>query len=104
MIIGEALRLLRVFHDVKQIELASRLAISRSHLSEIEKGIKGPSFDLIKRYADEFHIPVSSIIFFAEALPEAEQGSPLKTKISKSGISLLQLVERKANIENGVTE
>ena len=104
MIIGEALRLLRVFHDVKQIKLAKRLAISRSHLSEIEKGVKTPSFDLIQRYAEEFRIPMSSIIFFAEAIPEAEQGSPLKAKISKSVIGLLQLVERKANVENGAVE
>ena len=104
MKIGEALRLLRVFHDVKQIDFATRLGISRSHLSEVEKGIKTPSFDLIQRYATEFRIPVSSIMFFAEAIPEAERGSQLKAKISKSVIGLLQLVERKANVGNGVAE
>jgi transcriptional regulator with XRE-family HTH domain len=104
MLISEALRLLRVFHDLKQIDLAKRLGISRSHLSEIEKAVKTPSFDLIERYANEFRIPVSSIVFFAEAIPGAERGSPLKAKISKSVIGLLQLVERKANVENGVVE
>lgn len=104
MLISEALRLLRVFHDVKQIDLAKRLDISRSHLSEIEKAVKTPSFDLIGRYAAEFRIPVSSIIFFAEAIPEAERGSQLKAKISKSIIALLQVVERKANVENSVVE
>lgn len=99
MLLGEALRLLRVFHDVKQIDLAKRLEVSRSHLSEIEKGVKTPSLDLINRYSKEFRIPVSSIMFFAEAIPGAESGSPIRAKISKSVIGLLQMVERKAGVE-----
>ena len=59
--INEALRLLRVFHDLKQFEMAEKLGISKSHISEIEKGSKSPSLDLIERYASEFSIPVSSI-------------------------------------------
>lgn len=35
--LSEALRLIRVFHDMKQTELAQRLGISKSYLSEIEK-------------------------------------------------------------------
>ena len=40
--LSEALRLTRVSHDVKQTELADRLGISKSHLSEIEKGSSSP--------------------------------------------------------------
>ena len=36
--LSEALRLIRVFHDMKQTELADRLSISKSYLSEIEGG------------------------------------------------------------------
>lgn len=59
----DALRLLRVFHDLKQKELAEKLAISNSHISEIEKGNRTPSLDVIKKYADYFKIPVSSVLF-----------------------------------------
>lgn len=41
--IGEALRLIRVYHDLKQSDLADRLGISQSHLSEIERSKKAPS-------------------------------------------------------------
>ena len=41
--INEALRLIRVFHDLKQFELADRLKVSKSHISEIESGNWLPS-------------------------------------------------------------
>ena len=49
--LAQALRLIRVFHDVKQNELAARLGISKSHLSEIESGRKQPRLELIERYS-----------------------------------------------------
>ena len=95
--INEALRLLRVFHDLKQFEMAEKLGISRSHISEIEKGAKSPSLDLIERYASEFDIPVSSIMFFAEKIPTAKGGGKTKVKIASKVLGILKFVERKAN-------
>ena len=51
--LGEALRLIRVFHDLKQSELAERLEISQSHLSDIERCRKVPSQEIVSRYAKE---------------------------------------------------
>lgn len=97
--INEALRLIRVFHDLKQFELADRLAISKSHISEIEKGTKSPSLDLIERYSREFHIPMSAIMFFAEELPSAKRGKAAQTKVATKVIDLLRFIERKADVE-----
>jgi transcriptional regulator with XRE-family HTH domain len=97
--INEALRLLRVFHDVKQNELAERLGVSKSHISEIEKGSKSPSLDLIQKYADQFDIPVSSIMFFAEELPNAQAGDKIKSKIAAKVLKILQFIDRKADVD-----
>lgn len=67
--LSRALRLIRVFHDLKQVELAARLGISKSHLSELESGRKTPTMEIIEKYAHEFKIPPSSILFFSEQLP-----------------------------------
>lgn len=96
----EALRLIRVFHDLKQVELAEKLGVSKSHISEIEKGNKSPSLDLIQRYAAEFKIPVSSIMFFAEELPNAKSGDKIRSKIAGKVIDILRFVERKADAED----
>jgi len=97
--INEALRLIRVFHDLKQFELAERLGISKSHISEIEKGSKTPSLDLIGRYSQEFRIPVSAIMFFAEELPTAKRGDTAQTKVASKVVDLLKFIERKADVE-----
>src|SRR3546814_14803062 len=44
--LGEALRLIRVYHDLKQKQAAERLEVSKSYLSEIERGLKAPTRDI----------------------------------------------------------
>lgn len=98
--LGEALRLIRVFHDMKQVELAECLGVSKSHISEIENRNKSPSLDLIERYSETFKIPVSSIMFFAEELPHAKTGDKVRSKIAGTVIDILRFVERKADAED----
>ncbi len=62
----EALRLVRVFHDLNQNTLADRLQVSKSYLSEVESGKKQATLELLQRYADTFGMPLSSLLFFAE--------------------------------------
>ncbi len=64
--LNEALRLIRVYHDLRQVDVAEQLGISKSYLSEIEKGSKKPTLDLMEKYSKNFQIPVSSIMFFSE--------------------------------------
>jgi len=66
--LSEALRLMRVFHDLSQTHLAERLGISKSFLSEIESGKKEPTLNLLSRYAAEFDVPLSSLLFFVESV------------------------------------
>lgn len=80
-----ALRKIRLFHQLKQKELANKLGISRSHLSEIESGRKGFSLELLQKYAQVFQIPLSSIVAFNEWLENGEKpilSSRIKAMIS----------------------
>ncbi len=62
-----ALKLIRQYHRLSQVELAQRLDLSKSFVSEIEKdGGKKPSIDVLERYATHFRIPLSSLLLFAE--------------------------------------
>lgn len=93
----DALRLLRTFHDLKQFEVAERLGVSKSHVSEIESGSKAPSLELIQKYSTEFRVPVSSIMFFAEELPNAKSGDKVRMRVASKIVSILKFVERKAD-------
>jgi transcriptional regulator with XRE-family HTH domain len=86
---NDALRLMRVFHDMSQTNLADKLGISKSYLSEIEKGEKKKvTLDLLERYSQVFNIPVSSLMFFAE---QVDQGNYEKVRSSVAGKVLKML-------------
>lgn len=62
-----ALRLIRQYHRLSQVELSNKLGLSKSYLSEIEKnGGKKPSIDILEKYSVYFNIPLSSLLLFAE--------------------------------------
>ena len=78
----EALRMLRVFHDMNLSELSNDLGISVSYLCEIEKGRKRPSVELLNKYAKVFNTKPSVIMFFAESLTENDVSFKKKLKQS----------------------
>ena len=80
---AEALRLLRVFHDLTQTELARRLGVSKSFVSELESGSKEPTLSMLARYSEEFGIPVSSLLFFAENLTGSAANQGVADKVLK---------------------
>lgn len=100
---GQALKLLRRYQGLNQSALAEKLDISRSYISELESGNRTPSLELLGRYADIFKIPVSSLVFFAEALEDKENISgrlnAAKGIIAKKIIALLMLLDADSEIE-----
>jgi transcriptional regulator with XRE-family HTH domain len=98
--IGEALRLLRVYHDVKLKELANDLDISASFLSEVENGKRTPNLELINKYAKKFGVRSSAILFFSEEIDENNKSSKMKGKIRSNLIKFMQLMERYNTLED----
>jgi transcriptional regulator with XRE-family HTH domain len=94
--LNEALRLIRVFHDMNQSALAERLGISKSHLSEVESNKKTPSLALIDRYSEVFDIPKSSILFFSESLDGNRPIENARTMVSSKIIALLNFIAERS--------
>ncbi len=89
--LNRALKLLRTYHQLTQVELAKRLGISNSYLSEIETGGKTPGIDLLEKYAELFKMPVSSILLFSEKMDAPEKTSE-KIRVSAAD-KILRLLE-----------
>jgi len=94
-----ALKLVRQYHRMNQSQMAKRLDISPSYLSEIEKGKKTPSLDLLEKYAEVIGIPVSSLVFMAEEL-SGDQPRVKSLVVDKS----LKILEWIADSEQGQEE
>lgn len=91
----EALRLIRVYHDLTQTQLSYELGVSNSYLSEIETGKKTPSLELLSKYSARFEIPISSLLFFSENLDKTKITDRLRLKVAGKVVSLLQWVSEK---------
>lgn len=93
--INDALRLLRLYLGLSQKDLASELELSQSMISEIEKGSKSVSMEILERYSNKFDVRMSKLLFFAEEL----DGEPVKTKgkliIANKALQLLDALAPK---------
>lgn len=62
MTAGKIIKLLRVAGGTSQGALAHALEVSQAHLSQIEKGRKVPSVQLLQSIAKELKVPVALLL------------------------------------------
>lgn len=99
--IGEALRLLRIFNGYKSVELAKKLEISQSYVSEIENNKKQPTMEILDKYANIFDMKKSTLLLFAESLEDDSQmGNDKKKKVALAGMKLLKILEKVGKLED----
>lgn len=91
--LNEALRLIRVYHDLTQTQLSYELSVSNSFISEIESGRKQPTLELLSKYSKKFDIPVSSLLFFSEQLDSRKPTDKIRVTLAKKIVALLGWVE-----------
>jgi transcriptional regulator with XRE-family HTH domain len=94
--LNKALKLMRVFHEFSQKELAEKLGISKSYLSEIESGKKNPSLEILNNYSGIFDIPVSSIMFFSENVNKNVKVEKTRAFVSSKILTILDFIAEKA--------
>lgn len=87
--LNEALKLVRIFHHINQSDLAKKIGISRSYLSEIESGKKTPSIEILNKYSDVFDIPPSSLLLFSENLENDTFTEKSRVKVAKKIVSIM---------------
>lgn len=94
--LAEALRLMRVYHDMTQTQLSRELCVSTAMISEMEKGNKNPSLEMLTRYSRAFNVPVSSILFFSEELDGEGVTKPIRKTVAKKIIAILNWIADRA--------
>ena len=96
---GEALRLLRIFNGYKSAELAKKLELSQSYVSELENGKKQPTMEVLDKYAKVFEMKKSTLMLFAESLEGEEIKNDKKQRIARAGMKLLKILEKVGEFE-----
>jgi transcriptional regulator with XRE-family HTH domain len=96
----KALRMIRVFHDISQKELAARLGIAPSNLCEIDSNAKRPTLQILQKYAEEFKIPVSLIMYLSETLQDGSIAERVRVSVSRKVLAILKFIaERSGQLE-----
>ena len=90
-----ALKHLRRYNRMTQQDLAKRLEISNSYLSEIESGAKAHAItvDLLSRYSAIFDIPVSSLMLFSEQIESGKRSEKLRVAMASKVIKILDWID-----------
>lgn len=88
-LINEALRVARLYWGYTQSDMASRLEVSQSVVSEIESASKSVSMDMLEKYAGALEVKMSNLLFFAEELEGVPQPTRGKTIIARKVLEFL---------------
>ncbi len=81
---------MRDYHRLSQTEVATRVGLSKSYVSELETGAKKASLEVLERYAEEFRIPMSSLMLFAERAVNADAPERARTFAADKVLKMLE--------------
>lgn len=89
-LLNEALLVARKYWGFTQADLAERMGVSQAMVSDIERGTKSVSMEMLDRYSKALGVRRSQLMFFAEEIegqPAARKG---KTVIAEKTLALLK--------------
>lgn len=93
--IGDVLRNIRLFHKVKIMELSNEFNISQGYLSDIERGVKQPTIEILEMYSKKFDLPLYGIMFLNENIDDPAMLSKFKKMVSKKAAQLIDHLSEK---------
>jgi DNA-binding XRE family transcriptional regulator len=59
--LGKALRTVRTAHKLTQEDLAARADLHPTYISDVERGVRNPSWDVVARLAEGIGVPTGVI-------------------------------------------
>lgn len=89
-LINESLKIIRLYWGKTQTEIANDLGVSQSYVSEIEKGRREVTLDLLGRYSRILNVPMSSLLLFAEEVEGAPPMGRGKLFLAGTALNLLK--------------
>lgn len=91
---NRALKLIRQYHRLSQVEVAEKLGYSKSFISELERdGGKKPSLEVLERYASAFGIKLSSLMIFAEQTSSPDLADKSRVFVADKVLKILEWIE-----------
>jgi transcriptional regulator with XRE-family HTH domain len=98
LMLGEAIRIARVFQGMSQQDLAKAMGVSSGYLSQIESGAREPSQETLRSAALALQVPTSALVFFSEQIQaaEGEGDAEARQRFGRKILDVLAKIERSA--------
>lgn len=64
--LGNVLKLLRIAKEMSTKELAEKMNVSSTYISEVESNNKNPSLEMLTKYSEALDVKKSTILYFDE--------------------------------------
>ena len=64
--LGNVLKLLRIAKEMSTKELAEKMNVSSTYISEVESNNKNPSLEMLTKYSEALEVKKSTILYFDE--------------------------------------
>lgn len=65
--IGQAIRFVRISQGLGQEELAQKAGISGSFISQLESGVRDPSWDVLMKLCESLRVPLTLLAMILES-------------------------------------
>ena len=89
---GRALRLIRAYHNLNLSDASERVGLSKSYVSEMERGHKKVSLDVLNKYSSAFRLPMSSLMLFAERAEDGGFSEESRVYVAKKALKMLDWI------------
>lgn len=63
---SQILKKLRTEHQMSQQEVADRLGLNKQAISQYERGVRKPNFEIAEQLADVFHVDLNYLLGFTD--------------------------------------
>ena len=90
--VNRALRLIRAYHNMNLSVAAERVGLSKSYISEMERGRKKVSLDVLEKYSVAFDLPISSLMLFAERVEDGGFSEESRIYVANKALKMLEWV------------
>jgi len=74
---------------LNKVQVAERLGLSKSYVTELESGDKKVTLEVLQKYSDAFNIPMSSLMLFNERAHDSSLAESVRIQVSGKVVKML---------------
>ncbi len=102
--LNKTLSLVRAFHNLNKVQVAEKVGLSKSYITELESGDKKVTLEVLEKYSRAFGIPISSLLLFDETAQDGSFAEALRIGMTGKIVRMLEWLSAITEEADGTDE